>query len=294
MKKLQIFLSMVAFLSYASCADESINSTNESIKNTNEPIESLDSKLNKINSLETYLNARTDCHFEYEGNQGPEYWETLCNGDWTDCGGAAQSPLDIINDDAVKDENLDPISINFSQSATNIYNNGHTIQFNYDSGSTSTLNGITYNLLQFHFHTGSEHTINGSRYPMEMHLVHQNPDTGDLAVIGFFFETGKENAVLEHFINDLPQHEGNQFVSDFNYSVEDMIISSDDDQIGKYFTYQGSLTTPPCSEIVTWYVVKKSIRASQHQLEEFENIMHENFRPVQDLNGRIVAISDID
>lgn len=226
----------------------------------------------------------SDCHFEYEGLSGPDFWADLCGEDWKDCGGNSQSPINIKTRDVGEDNNINNINTNYTTSTTKILNNGHTIQFNYTPGSSASLNNINYDLLQFHFHTGSEHTINGYRYPMEVHLVHKDPITGLLAVIGVFFTEGAENQVLARFMNDLPAHEGNHYISNNQYHIKDILPDNMD-----FYTYSGSLTTPACSEIVTWYVIKKPIQASRKQLERFKAIMHENFRPVQKLNNREVS-----
>ncbi len=231
--------------------------------------------------------SSTDCHFEYEGSSGPEFWADLCGEDWKDCDGSVQSPINIITDSVLEDASINNINTNYTVSGTNIFNNGHTIQFNYDAGSSASLNNIDYSLLQFHFHTGSEHTVDGVRYPMEMHLVHQDPITKLLAVIGIFFEEGKTNKELNRFMNHLPEHEDDHYVSSKKYHIKDMLPGDMD-----FYTYSGSLTTPACSEIVTWYVVKETIKASHGQLERFEQIMHENFRPAQALNGRLVRAND--
>ncbi len=309
MKKINYILSLTFVLGLFSCESDHMETEESTIL------------------LNEKYNSKTECHFEYEGVEGPEFWETLCNGGWTDCGGVEQSPINIVKQEAVKDNDLDPINTNFNSSVTNIFNNGHTIQFNYDPGSTTILNGITYNLLQFHFHTKSEHTINNKHYPMEMHLVHQDPNTGDLAVLGVFFKKGQWNPVLGNFMGMLPENENDEYNSSFTYNVDDffnpyvydknrivsegeklfnaMEYNNDEDFIindislednnsnvlNRYYTYSGSLTTPPCSEIVTWYVLKKPLKASRYQLNKFKEIMHTNFRPIQDLNGRPVRFN---
>ncbi len=233
--------------------------------------------------------SSSDCHFEYEGELGPDNWANLCGEDWKDCAGNAQSPINIaINNVVEDDDNLENIYTRYKASTVDIYNNGHTIQFNYDNGSSAFLNGIKYDLKQFHFHTGSEHTVNGYRYDMEMHLVHQDPNTGLLAVIGVFFVKGRKSHTLKRFMNNLPRYEGDNYTdTSSTFYVEDLLPYNMD-----YYTYNGSLTTPGCNEIVTWYVVKTPITASPRQLAKFKRIMHSNYRPVQELNGRVVLTND--
>lgn len=233
--------------------------------------------------------SSSDCHFEYEGHLGPENWADICGEEWKDCDGNAQSPIDIRTRNVHENDNIEELETDYNYSMMNIYNNGHTIQFNYDSGSTALLDGKRYELLQFHFHTSSEHTIDGYRYPMEMHLVHRDVNSGLLAVIGIFFkEGGRNNHFLDKFMSKLPENEGDHYTSDNQYTIGSLIP----EEIEDFYTYSGSLTTPACSEIVTWFVVKQPVYASHEQLERFEEIMHENFRPTQDLNGRVVYSSE--
>ncbi|MDY8134560.1 carbonic anhydrase family protein [Aquimarina sp. 2201CG5-10] len=256
----------------------------------NEQIDNTDPDQNiKDQMVLDYLTGRTssDCHFEYEGSSGPDNWFSLCNGAWSDCGGNVQSPINIVTNSTLEDDSINNINTNYAKSSTDIFNNGHTIQFNYNSGSYASLGNIDYNLLQFHFHTGSEHTVDGLRYPMEMHLVHQDPTTGLLAVVGIFFTEGRENEALAQFMDHLPENEDDHYTSSEEYDIKDILPDELD-----FYTYNGSLTTPPCSEIVSWYVVKAPVEASHEQLERFEHIMHENFRPVQILDGRTVRTND--
>ena len=223
----------------------------------------------------------TGIHWTYEGVEGPEHWDDLCVG-YVSCGGRSQSPVDIVN--VVADAGLSAIAANYHESATHILNNGHTIVFNYDAGSEITVNGEVYKLLQFHFHTLSEHTVNGQHYPMEVHLVHENETTGKLAVIGVFFEEGAENELLKKYMGHLPEHHDETYEATDLFAAADLLPAGDG-----YYTYPGSLTTPPCSEIVTWLVMKGHITASHDQILEIETLEHENNRPVQTLYSRAIS-----
>ena len=219
-------------------------------------------------------------HWEYEGIDGPDHWGELCI-DYTPCGGRVQSPIDITG--AVDDAALGNIARTYTSTATHILNNGHTLQFTCDAGSSIVVNGETYTLLQFHTHTHSEHTVNGTSHPMEIHFVHKNATTGKLAVIGVFVEEGAENAILKNLVGHLPATKDATFEDAATFNPADFYPS---DQ--SYFTYSGSLTTPPCSEIVTWIVMEHSIEASTAQIHDFETLEHENFRPVKSLEGRTI------
>ncbi len=221
-----------------------------------------------------------DCNtyqWEYTGDEAPDTWP-ICSAD---CGGQSQSPVNIAG--AVADDNLQALVPAYNPVPIDLINNGHTIQFNYDEGSTIDVNGEEYELLQFHFHALSEHTVSDEYFPLEVHLVHQNA-AGDLAVVGVFFEEGAENAFLSNFTGNLPASENQNYTSEDMVNVADVLPTNTG-----YYTYSGSLTTPPCSEIVTWLVMKSPVEASSVQIEAMSDILKDNFRPIQALNGRQIT-----
>ena len=226
-------------------------------------------------------------HFSYDesAEDAPSKWENYCvaDGGINECGSVVrQSPINIVG--GVEDLDLPFLTPIYNESYTDIVNNGHTIQFNYH-GASSTLDfgGETYSLLQFHFHASSEHTLGGSHHPLEVHLVHANA-SGGLAVIGAFFELGTENEFLSEFTGSLPAHSGESYVdASLMYDATDLIPENN-----SYYNYNGSLTTPPCSEIVEWIVLEHPLEASQTQLDLFSGLLHGNYRPVQPLNGRTI------
>lgn len=226
------------------------------------------------------LPSCTGIEYEYSGADGPDHWKDLCI-DYITCGGASQSPVNITG--ITEDATLTNIPQTYSASETHIVNKGHTIQFNYDAGSSITVNGLTYNLLQFHTHTPSEHNVTGVSYPLELHFVHKNDATGNLAVMGVFVKEGLENPVLANFIDHLPTVKDSTYNVATTFNATNLFPADKD-----YYTYSGSLTTPPCSEIVTWIVMEHPIEASLQQIEAFEAIEHHNNRPVQALNGRVI------
>jgi len=219
----------------------------------------------------------TNCdtyEWEYIGVTDPETWQ-LCSAD---CGGQVQSPVNITG--AVVDADLAALMTDYQDNPINLEYDGHGIKFNYDAGSTLNVNGTDYELLQFHFHGLSEHTVGGQQYPLEVHLVHQSA-AGDLAVVGVFFEVGADNDFLANFEGNLPDTEGAPYSSANIVNVADVLPADTG-----YYTYSGSLTTPPCSEIVTWLVMKSTVEASSNQIQEMQDILNNNFRPIQALNGR--------
>jgi carbonic anhydrase len=241
------------------------------------------------------VSLRTNCdgndiHWEYEGVDGPSHWGDLCS--FWDCDGKKQSPVNIIPP-PVRQKSKS-LYFYWKDTETNIVNNGHTIQYNYDQasdpneGSYLTLNGQKYHLLQFHFHAASEHTVKGEHYPAEIHFVHQNMQTGKLAVIGVFVKEGAANPFFADIHDEWPHSEGD-FESSETFNASALMPTDYNHWLRQHFWYyDGSLTTPPCSEIVSWFVMTDPIEASHEQIEDMESILHENYRPVQPLNARLV------
>jgi len=201
-----------------------------------------------------------------------------------DCTGFKQSPIDIQNTtEAIRGE----FEFDYKPTALHVTNNGHTIEVEYEPGSSMSINGEEYRLLQFHFHTPSEHLVDGNHFPMEVHLVHSNTD-GELAVIGVLIEEGKNNKTFNRIIKNAPKSEGVIEVKGKHINVTKLLPEETDE----YFNYSGSLTTPPCSEGVRWFVMKDSIELSKKQIRKFEEIIHLNARPVQEINDRSIYEND--
>ena len=218
-------------------------------------------------------------HWGYEGETGPEHWGDL-DPAFCVCGiGKHQSPIDI--SDAVP-ATLSEITFHYEPTQLNIVNNGHSIQVNYDAGSYIEVDGERFNLVQFHFHTLSEHTYNGEFSDLEMHLVHQNA-AGRYAVVGVMFDVGEENAALEPVWSHMPATAGPEQQFDLTVNAEDLLPDN-----RTTFRYDGSLTTPPCSENVMWVMMVTPLTLSKAQVQAFEAIFPHNNRPVQPLNGRVV------
>lgn len=220
--------------------------------------------------------------FAYTGDLGPGFWGELdvlteaCGAD------TRQSPIDLRR--SKKDKSLEALDLDLHETEIHLVNNGHTLELEYERGSTLILDGARYDLLQYHFHTLSEHTLRGRRFPMEMHAVFADPRDGKLAVIGQFFDIDdddEENEFLAHIDDHLPTMEGTEYRSLAEVNLAEGLVNTK-----RYITYDGSLTTPPCSPIVTWIVLKKPAKMSRAQFSTFRDILGNNFRPLQDLNGR--------
>ena len=211
----------------------------------------------------------------YEGNHGPEHWGEFAS----ECAqGKNQSPIDIQS--AVEAE-LAKLELDYNGKAISLTNNGHTLQTSLEGDNNLLVDGKSFNLKQFHFHTPSENHVDGKSYPLEAHYVHAD-EQGNLAVVAVFFEEGDANPALTNLLETVPEKDNNVTISaPFDASA---LIPSDKD----YYRFNGSLTTPPCSEGVRWLVIKDPQTISAEQIKKFENVMGENNRPVQPLNARMV------
>lgn len=201
--------------------------------------------------------------------------------------GAKQSPVNILTLDS-KHKTIHKIIFNYHPSAETVVKMAHTVQVNYDSGNSISYENRLYDFKQFHFHTPSEHLIDGVTYPMELHMVHVLQQPGNnkpvYLVIGLLFKEGKENPFLNKFFNIIPDstgavsHQPNQFIN-----INELLAQAK--QL-HYYHYDGSLTTPPFTETVTWMVVKHVFEASPQQIEKLNRIEGNNARHFQDLYGR--------
>ncbi len=217
-------------------------------------------------------------HWEYKGSHGPAHWKELS----ATCGdGKNQSPIDIV---ASLDADLPKVELDYKNSKMTVLNNGHTIQANVAKGNTFTNTSGQFDLLQFHFHAPSENTINGQSFPLETHLVHADKN-GNLAVIGLMFKEGKSHPVLADLWEKMPTSAGKKAAVSKLISPMDLVPSNQE-----YFRFNGSLTTPPCSEGVRWFVMKSPIEASKAQIAQFRKVMGgDTNRPVQPINARIIV-----
>ncbi|MDO9265753.1 MAG: carbonic anhydrase [Sulfurimonas sp.] len=224
-------------------------------------------------------------HWGYTGHEGPENWGDL-SADYSLCKhGKSQSPINIEKNVTVETKGLEPIEFDYNTGISSVINNGHTIQVNFDKGSTIKIDGMSFSLLQLHFHTPSENQIDGEHFPFEGHFVHATED-GSLAVVGIMFEDGAENPLIKKIWDKMP-HKAN----------EKNALSISADEVNKflpkdkaYYRFTGSLTTPPCSEGVRWLVLKSYSTISPAQVKEFSKALNgvNNNRPVQPIKARKV------
>jgi len=224
-------------------------------------------------------------HWSYSGHTGPSHWGAL-EKEYTACAsGHAQAPIDI-HSSAAKKTDLPAIQFTYKPSPLAIVDNGHTVQVNYAPGSFIHVGDKQYELVQFHFHKPSEERINGKPYDMVAHLVHKNAD-GRLAVVAVLLKAGGTNPFIRTLWDNLPKTKETEVVrNDLSIDAADLLPKH-----RGYFTFAGSLTTPPCSEGVTWFVLREPSPISAQQVAQFGKRYPMNARPVQSLHGRTVAAS---
>ena len=219
-------------------------------------------------------------HWSYSGETGPDHWSEL-NPEFAACvKGRYQSPIDIT---VAEKSDLTPLQFGYATSPLTIVDNGHTVMATYAPGSTLTIGDAKYELQQFHFHHPSEERIHGKQSAMVVHLVHKDA-LGRLAVVAVLLKRGKANPLVETLWKHLPaEKEKTATFADVPIDAKGLLPSS----LG-YYTFPGSLTTPPCTEGVTWYVLKMPVEVSSSQLDAFAKLYPMNARPVQPLHDRKV------
>lgn len=225
--------------------------------------------------------ASGDVHWGYSGHGGPDNWSSLSDTFSTCSAGVNQSPINLT---AFVEGELAEIGFNYKANATTIVNNGHTVQANFPEGSKISIDDMEFNLLQCHFHAPSENSIEGKSFPMEGHCVHASAD-GKLAVVSIMYEIGAGSKGIGNLWATMPQHKGDEHKINATVNALDLMPANKD-----YYRFNGSLTTPPCTEGVRWFVLKDTVTISEAQLGAFQGALHEpNNRPVQAVNARIIV-----
>nr|VFK59977.1 MAG: carbonic anhydrase [Candidatus Kentron sp. TUN]VFK69239.1 MAG: carbonic anhydrase [Candidatus Kentron sp. TUN] len=262
---------LIALTASATLAFGSLSCTNDS-----------NSDPGRISYLESGHEHEHSWH--YEGADGPEHWGNLSEEFALCKTGKAQSPIDI---KGPTKRGVPSLDVQYhTVTSLKVFNNGHTLKESFDNPVSHLLiDGKSYDLLQFHFHSPSEHQIAGKAASMEVHLVHQNADK-ELAVIGVMIEEGKEHKALKAIWERIPQKAGEETIASGEFNAT-MLLPKD----RAFFHYTGSLTTPPCSEQVRWFVMRNSIELSHEQIQKFKDTIGHSIRPVQPLNGRTIFAS---
>ena len=222
-------------------------------------------------------------HWDYVGGAGPESWGQM-KPEFAKCSsGTRQSPIDIR--DGIK-VNLDPVQFDYKPSPFRVLDNGHTVQVNVGPGNSIDVAGRRFDLVQFHFHRPSEERINGKQFDMVAHLVHKDID-GRLAVVAVLLDRGSAHPLVQSVWNNLPLEKGDEVAARTTLDMNTLLPTE-----RSYFTYMGSLTTPPCSEGVLWMVMKTPMPISNEQVGIFARLYPMNARPIQSVSGRLIKESN--
>lgn len=229
------------------------------------------------------LTLNETAKWSYSGDTGPSHWGDLAPEFSTCKQGKNQSPVDIKTSIPAK---LDPMKMDYSLLiAEEIINNGHNIQVNIRSGGTIELDDKKFTLKQFHFHTPSENMVNSKSYPLEVHFVHVSEDN-ELAVVALLYQPGMANTALAPLLKKIPMNTGESK----RLGAKDVELFERNKSIKNYARYNGSLTTPPCTEGVRWIVMRAMPSISRKQLDVFQRALkNPNNRPVQALNARVIT-----
>ena len=222
-------------------------------------------------------------HWSYAGAGGPETWGQLKPEFATCASGSRQSPIDIRSGVKV---DLEPIQFDYRPTGFSVIDNGHTIQVNLASGNSIEVQGRRFELLQFHFHRPSEERVNGRQFDMVVHLVHKDPQ-GKLAVVAVLLDRGSAQPLVQTVWNNLPLERGVEQPVRTELDMNHLLPAD-----RRYFTYMGSLTTPPCSEGVLWLVLQQPMPVAAEQVNVFSRLYPMNARPIQQASGRLIKQSN--
>lgn len=213
-------------------------------------------------------------HFEYFGELGPSHWGSL-DPAWATCGvGTRQSPIDI-GPFSILTGLKKTLDVHYGPTTGSIFNNGHTIEVETEGDNRLEFNGVSYELVQFHFHSASEHTFLGGGADMELHLVHRSA-AGQLAVVGVLLRRATSSGPLAPIFQELPDDVGVHHELAAPFNPASFLPSA-----RLHYRYAGSLTTPPCSEGVSWFVLAHPMTISDEHMAQFNERIHFNARPVQ-------------
>jgi len=230
----------------------------------------------------TGLTAENHAHWSYGGESGPDKWGNLDAADQVCSVGHQQSPIDITGAVTARQS---PLKISWSKRPDTIVNNGHTIQLNFAEGDRLKVGDRSYELKQFHFHHPSEHRVEGNAFAMEAHFVHA-AEGGGLAVVGVFIVPGKSNPVFNKIVSTMPGEEGPPVAADRSIDPNALLPAH-----RAYYHYEGSLTTPPCSETVDWLLLAHRLEVAGDDIARFAKLYPMTARPIQNRDRRFILSS---
>lgn len=279
--RLPIFLAAACLLSVPALACENCTDKSHDHKQDGKTIMERGAVKEESKPAAAVMPAST-AHWGYGGSGKPSSWAGLDKANEACGAGLKQSPVNITQ--FLKGDQPD-IAFDYKDIPLAVKNAGHGIAITVPAGSKATLGGKVYELTSIDFHTPSEHYMDGAPYPMEAHLMHKG-EKGEVAILSTLIKLGKANETISRIWGGIPAEIGAESVA-----AEGAVISAYDLLPGKpdYFTYEGSLTAPPCTEGVQWFVMQQPIEISEAQLAAFQNIFPMNARPIQPLNGRMVS-----
>ena len=239
-------------------------------------------------SVSPCARAQWKTHWSYEGATGAEHWSDL-DPDYAACNaGKEQSPIDIRNADKAE---LPALRFEYKSGPLKyLIDNSYTLRVNYrdapGNGNFLVVGDERYQLTQFHFHHPSEEYVHGKPFDMVLHLMHQGMD-GKIAGVAVLLKAGKSNATIQQLWEHWPKTEGKeQAVAGIGVNPSDLLPRAT-----AYYLYMGSLTAPPCTEGITWFVLKTPLEISAEEIAQFANHYPHDVRPLQPLNGRVVKVS---
>lgn len=219
--------------------------------------------------------------WSYSGATGPTKWGKM-DKEFALCGnGQLQAPIDIPDSKARKGD-IPPVLFNYKPSAYTIVDDGHTIvvKFPAGTGSKMTLEGEPYELTAIEFHKPAEMKVDGKVHDMSAHLMHKARD-GKLLIVAVSLDQGNENALIKSFWTHMPNTKGKEVEIAEKVNPTALLPSSKG-----YYAFGGSLTTPPCTESVSWVVMQKPVQISADQVRQFAKVYPNNARPTQPVNDR--------
>jgi len=218
-------------------------------------------------------------HWASEIPAGPDQWGQL-RPEFSQCSnGTRQSPIDIRDGISVQ---LDPVQFDYKSSAFGVVDTGRTVQVNVSPGNSIEVMGRKYELVRFDFQRPSEERIDGRQFDMGVHLVHKDAQ-GRTAIVAVLLDRGADQPVIQTVWNNLPLEKGEELTAKSGIDLTHLLPSD-----RRYFTYMGSMTTPPCKEGVLWMVMKNPVAISSEQLAVFSRLYRMNARPVQSASGRLI------
>ncbi len=227
--------------------------------------------------------APEEIQWGYQGDLGPEHWGGLDPSFATCSRGEEQSPLDLSR---ATEKDLGEIVFNYSPTRIHLSHDGRTVSADCEAGDSMRFDKGTFDLVRFQFHRPSEHLIDGKSFPMEIQFLHRDA-SGRLVMVAVLCREGEPNPALDTFSDGLPSRAGEQ-----GYLGKAVPLQGLLPERRRAYRYEGSLTTPPCTEPVSWVVLAEPLEVSADQLATFERAFAPNDRPPQPLNGRTILLGE--